>query len=503
MHHYTAADEQLQAVFRAFPDLLFVLDHKGTILDYKGEELAFLRVASGNILGRRIQDVMPAEIAEEWTKALEKASQTDSLVIIEYALNSDRRQNWFEARLIPMPNEQIAAFIRDITTHKQNELTIRRQLDRLAALRSIDLAITSSLDLNLTLSLLVTQVMTQLDIDAASILLLDPNTQTLRYAAGHGFLTQHIQNAQMRMGDGYAGRAALSRQAVHIRNLPSRHTDLLRSPFFAQEAFVDYYALPLIAKGRVLGVLEIFNRTPIKTESDWLDFMNMLAGQAAIAIDNALLFNNYEQTNTALVLAYDATIEGWSRALELRDRETQGHTQRVAQMTIQAARKLGITDEKQIIQMRRGAILHDIGKMAIPDHILLKPGPLNEEEWEIMRRHPSIAVDLLSPIPYLAPSLEIPKSHHEKWDGTGYPEKLSGEYIPLSARLFAVVDVYDALTSDRPYRRAWTSEDALRYIRGESGKHFDPKVVEVFFKTLEDSQPQVFRMESASVLFRK
>jgi len=503
VHHYTTADEQLQAVFRAFPDLLFVLDHEGIILDYKGEEFAFSRVASGNILSRRIQDVMPAEIIGDWTNALEKVRESDSLVIFEYPFNSDHRQNWFEARLVPMPNGQIAAFVRDTTAHKQNELTIRRQLDRLAALRSIDLAITSSLDLNLTLSLLITQVMTQLDIDAASILLLDSNTQILRHAASHGFLTKNIQNAEMRMGEGYAGRAALTRQVMRVKNLPSRHTDILRSSFFAQEAFVDYYAVPLIAKGRVLGVLEIFNRTPIKAETNWVDFMNTLAGQAAIAIDNALLFNNYEQTNAALVLAYDATIEGWSRALELRDRETQGHTQRVAQMTVQVARRLGIDDEKQISQIRRGAILHDIGKMAIPDHILLKPGPLDAEEWEIMRRHPSIAVELLSPIPYLAPALEIPKSHHEKWDGTGYPDKLRGEYIPLSARLFAVVDVYDALTSDRPYRRAWSHEDALRYIHEESGKHFDPKAVEVFLKTMEDNLSHAFKIETAQISVRR
>lgn len=503
MHNYTAADEQLQAVFRAFPDLLFVLNNEGIILDYKGEGLAFSRLpAGGNILDRKIQDVMPSEVSAEWSRALQQIKETDALVIIEYSLMLEH-ECWFEARLVPMPNGQIAAFVRDTTTHKQNELTIRRQLDRLAALRSIDLAITSSLDLNLTLSLLITQVKTQLNIDAASILLLDPNTQTLQFAAGQGFKSAAVQSAYLRMGDGYAGRAALSRQTIHVKNLASRHTDILRSPLFAQEAFIDYYAIPLIAKGRVLGVLEIFHRSSIKAEADWVDFMNMLAGQAAIAIDNALLFNNFEQTNTALIMAYDATIEGWSRALELRDRETQGHTQRVAQMTINVARRLGIDDEQQIVHMRRGAILHDIGKMAIPDHILLKPGPLDAAEWEIMHRHPAIAVDLLSPIPYLGPSLEIPRCHHEKWDGSGYPNKLRGEYIPLSARLFAVVDVYDALTSDRPYRKAWSKDDALRYIHEQAGKHFDPRVTEVFLKTMDDGREHAFRIETPQVSFGK
>jgi putative nucleotidyltransferase with HDIG domain len=212
--------------------------------------------------------------------------------------------------------------------------------------------------------------------------------------------------------------------------------------------------------------------------------MNMLAGQAAIAIESALMFNNHERTNMALTMAYDATIEGWSRALELRDRETEGHTQRVTEMTIQLAGAFGLA-EQQIIHIRRGAILHDIGKMSIPDSILFKDGPLDLQEWEIMRQHTAIAVDLLRPIQYLAPAMDIPQYHHEKWDGSGYPNGLKGEQIPLAARLFAVVDVYDALTSNRSYRKAWSHAKTMEYIRAEAGKHFDPKVVEIFAKMLE------------------
>ena len=178
-------------------------------------------------------------------------------------------------------------------------------------------------------------------------------------------------------------------------------------------------------------------------------------------------------------MAYEATIEGWSQALDLRDRETEGHSQRVTQLTLEMAAELGV-DRSEIPNYRRGALLHDIGKMGIPDQILLKPGPLTDEEWDVMRQHPELAYNLLSTIEYLRPALNIPYCHHEKWDGSGYPRGLAGEQIPLPARIFAVADVWDALTSDRPYRDAWPRQQALKYIHDQSGRHFDPMVVSVF-----------------------
>jgi putative nucleotidyltransferase with HDIG domain len=191
------------------------------------------------------------------------------------------------------------------------------------------------------------------------------------------------------------------------------------------------------------------------------------------------MFNDLQRTTVELALAYDTTLEGWSSALDLRDHETEGHTQRVTAMTLRLARSLGIPDA-ELVHMRRGALLHDIGKMGIPDKILLKPGPLTDEEWVIMKKHPVYAYELLSPIPYLRSALDIPYCHHEKWDGSGYPRGLKGEQIPLSARLFAVVDVWDALRSDRPYRRGWDEERVAQHIADGSGTHFDPKVVAAF-----------------------
>jgi putative nucleotidyltransferase with HDIG domain len=236
--------------------------------------------------------------------------------------------------------------------------------------------------------------------------------------------------------------------------------------------------VPLIAKGSVKGVLEVYNRTPLEPDGEWLEFLNTLADQAALAIDNTSLFENLQRSNIDLTLAYDATIQGWSHAMDLRDKETEGHSLRVTEMTLELAALFGFKDE-DMLGIRRGALLHDIGKMGVPDSILLKPTKLTDEEWMIMKKHPALAFEMLSPIHYLQSSMDIPYCHHEKWDGTGYPRGLKGEQIPLSARIFAIADVWDAVTSDRPYREAWSKEKAIKYIASEAGKQFDPQVVKV------------------------
>jgi len=251
-----------------------------------------------------------------------------------------------------------------------------------------------------------------------------------------------------------------------------------------EEGFVTAFMTPLIAKGQVAGVLEIFQRRPFQPTAEWLEFLETLGGQAAVAIDNAALFQGLQRANLDLTLAYDTTLEGWSKALDLRDKETEGHTQRVTELTVRLARGVGLREE-EIVHLRRGALLHDIGNMRIPDNILLKPGPLTDEEWGIMKKHPVYAFELLAPVAHLRPALDIPYSHHEKWDGTGYPRGLRGDQIPLAARVFAVADVWDALRSDRPYRAAWPQERALDYIREQAGRHFDPAIVEVFLRLVE------------------
>jgi PAS domain S-box-containing protein len=370
--------------------------------------------------------------------------------------------------------------LRRASLHEQTQ----RRLQHITALRAIDMAITSSLDLRVTLNFFLDQVTIRLGIHAASVLLLDPRTQILQFTAGRGFHTQALNHTKLRLGEGVAGRAALERRMISIPDLTKSSEAFRRAPLLTEEGFVSYFAAPLVAKGQVKGVLEIFHRAPLEPDNEWLEFLDTLAVQAAIAIDNAGLFEGLQRSNLELAMAYDATIEGWSRALDMRDRETEGHTIRVTDMTLRLARVMGVSEE-ELVHMRRGALLHDIGKMGIPDNILLKPGPLTGEEWIVMRRHPEYAYELLSLVNYLRPALLIPYCHHEKWDGTGYPRGLREDAIPLAARLFAVVDVWDALRSERPYRQAWPAGKVRGYLLEQAGKHFDPQVLETFIKLLD------------------
>ena len=383
-----------------------------------------------------------------------------------------------DLRLLAAIADIAANAIHRIMLHEQTEL----QLHHLIALHQIDLAISSNFDSNVTLNVILNNVKNELEMDAAGILLLNPITHTLDYAAGIGFKTRNIEHSHVKIGEGCAGTAALEYRTVSCPDLKLAPGIFSRSSLLADETFTAHYATPLVVKGQIKGVLELFHRNTVDPDPEWINYFETLATQAAIAIESASLLENLQRSNTELKLAYDATIEGWSRALDLRDRETEGHTQRVTKMALELAEKMGMEDtEKQ--NLWRGSLLHDIGKMGVPDSILLKNSPLTQSEWEIMRMHPTYAHQMLSPISYLKNALEISYCHHEKWDGSGYPRGLKGEEIPLSARLFSVVDVFDALTSDRPYRAAWPQEEVYRYIQEQAGQHFDPRIVKIFLET--------------------
>jgi response regulator RpfG family c-di-GMP phosphodiesterase len=354
-----------------------------------------------------------------------------------------------------------------------------QRLQNLVSLRAIDQAISSSFDSRISLGILLEQVIKRLGIHAADILIFNPVAQSLKYSVGRGFRSKANQHTNIWLGDKYSGRAARERRTITIQNLEGNLSDFEKSTNLYHEDFISYMGIPLIAKGQIKGVLEIFQRDLLELNQEGKDFLDMLAGQAAIAIDNTELFDQLQSSNGELMMAYDETIEGWSRAMDLRDQDTEGHTRRVAEETLNLAIQMGFS-ANDMTHIRRGALLHDIGKIGVSDSILRKPGPLTEEEWRIMRTHPQLAYDMLSPIIYLRPAIDIPYCHHEKWDGSGYPRGLKGDEIPLAARTFAVVDVWDALVSDRPYRAAWPESKALAYIHEQAGKHFDPKVVDFF-----------------------
>ncbi|MGE5251043.1 MAG: GAF domain-containing protein, partial [Bacteroidota bacterium] len=410
------------------------------------------------------------------------ASETIGALVVAVPL--PRRVESSQVQLLITLAEIAGNAIHRVQLYDQSEEQVRR----LTALRDVDGAITSSFDLRVTLNILLDHMLSELKADAAAVFSYSPEMRMLSHISSLGFRDPGLIQKGVRISGSLLNQVLLERREIQL-------ADIRAEPFFhrrelaGQEQVVSYYAAPLVSKGQIKGILELYFREPRAPQADWLDFFQAMAGQAAIAIDNSQLFDSLQRTNRELSMAYDTTLEGWGKALELRDKETQGHTERVADLTMRLARRLGIP-EAELLHVRRGVLLHDIGKMGVPDQILKKTGPLTEDEWVEMRLHPGYAYDLLQPIAYLRPALDIPYCHHERWDGAGYPRRLSGEDIPLSARIFAVVDVWDAQLNDRPYRSAWPREDVIEYIRAESGTHFDPRIASEFLIMVQEDQPR-------------
>ncbi len=488
-----ASEKRFRVLIENSADAITLMSSDGTVIYDSPAAPRLLGYGPDELVGRNAFDLIHPDDLPQVQRALRQILEDPrSPVPSSFRFrHKDDTWRWLEAvasNLLAEPSVRaIAVNYRDITERKRAEDKIQRQFEYLTALRDIDRAIMGSLDLNLSLSLLLMQVTARLGVDAAAIFVYNQASQMLEQVSAHGFRRQAAVPARLRLGEGYAGRAALERRTLHIPDLREQSDNPPLTRALAADSFASYYAVPLIAKGQVRGVLEVFQRPPLdgsvasRPEREWLDFLETLADQAAIAVDNATLFAGLQRSNLELAVAYEATIEGWSQALDLRDKETEGHSQRVTEVTLQLARAMSMS-EAELMHVRRGALLHDIGKLGVPDRILLKPEPLNEEEWVSMRQHPAFANALLSPIAFLRPALDIPYCHHERWDGAGYPRGLSGEQIPLAARLFAVVDVWDALRSDRPYRPAWPAERVLEHIRSLAGSHFDPRVVEAFLQ---------------------
>ena len=480
---------QMKAVVTSLDDIVFEFDEQGIYINVWTADESLLAMPKSQLIGKQILEVLGEENGRPFAEAVKRVAMGGSTESIEYPLEVIGGKHWFVARISPIltenaPANTVSMLVRDITVRKQAENQVQLQLQRMSVLNEIDQAISSRLDIRLSLEFLLGGVLTQLGVDAASIMLLNTSNQMLEYCAGKGFRTQAIRQSRLRIGEGLLGQIGNERKVIHVSNLAGEGDRFKRAELLKQEEFVEYYGIPLIAKGLLKGVLEIFNRSPLIPDSGWVDYLETLGRQAAIAIDNAQLFEGIQQSNFELFTAYDATIAGWSHAMDLRDKETEGHSQRVTELTLKLAEKMEVNSQDRI-HIRRGALLHDIGKIGVPDEILHKPVPLTDEEWSIMRQHPTHAFNMLMSISYLRLALDIPYCHHEKWNGSGYPRGLKGEQIPLAARIFAIVDVWDALRSNRPYRESWPENKVLEYIRSLVGIHFDPKVVKNFLELME------------------
>jgi GAF domain-containing protein len=347
------------------------------------------------------------------------------------------------------------------------------------ALRTIDQATVGGPSGPDVLDVVPGVVVDLLGADAATVLRLDPAGQLLRVAAASGFRTAGVKNYELRVHADRVGLAVLEERSIRIADLGVGTPDVTRTWLSQAEGLLCSVAIPLISNGSVEGVLEVFHRTEFEPDAEWSECAEAIAARTAIAIASVTLLERLRRANERLLFASDHALEGWSRALELRDHGTEGHTRRVTRLTLKLAAAAGM-DGDDLVNARRGAILHDIGTMAVPESILQKPGSLTAAEWQVVRRHPRLALEMLEPIGFLGAAIDIPLCHHERWDGTGYPQGLDGEAIPLAARLFAVADVWDSLRSDRPYRAAWPPAEVHTCIRSLAGTHFDPRVVDLF-----------------------
>ncbi len=486
--HFTSAETASVLFFDEAINQLRVILAKGLFTEFTGKQVS-LQSITGNAITSGHPYINNQFLPDASTSFPEKLEGLHAIAIAPLIVQDHKLGALVMAKKGTFDQNQFHLFLSlaDIAASAVHRLSLYNQtlqrVQQLSTLRSIDLAITSSLDLNATLRILVEEVQKLKGISATCVLIPDKHTGYLHYRAGKGFSTNLIEQRVLPTEAFRIDPEFPSRFTLTISDLKGT-TSSPRNEIGLAEDFSVYHAYPLVSKDQIKGVLEVYQQDSDPLSQEELDFLESLATQAAIAVDVATLIEDLQSSNQELTAAYDSTIEGWSRALDLRDKETEGHTQRVTEMALHLARLVGIPD-KELIHVYRGALLHDIGKMGIPDSILLKPAPLTTEETELMKMHPIYAYHLLKPIRFLHPALDIPYCHHEHWDGSGYPRGLKGDEIPLAARVFAVVDVWDALVSDRPYSPRWPKEDAIKHIKDNTGLYFDPAVVNVFVNMLE------------------
>jgi hypothetical protein len=378
---------------------------------------------------------------------------------------------------------------KDLSSIKNTErlsLFMNEQKSLADGLINIAAALNSSLGQKEVLELILINLNQIVPYDTANIMLVDEiNGSSAQIEATRGYKERGLQNytetVVIKIDD------VLTLKTMAQTGKPYTVSDTSRDPnwiaYKPTEWIKSYMAAPICVKGKIIGFLNLNHEQPGFYTSEMSERLQGFSEQSGIAISQAKLMKDLHRAHQQLERAYESTLQGWSKALELRDQETEDHCKRVRIMTEKLSCRMGIK-EPELTHIRYGVYLHDIGKIGIPDSILKKTSALNDEQWKIMRQHPLFAYDILKQIEYLEPSIDIPYCHHEKWDGTGYPRRLKGEEIPLPARIFAIVDVWDAITHDRVYHTAWEEKKAISYIEEQSGKHFDPQVVEAFIKMM-------------------
>ena len=488
---------QSEAYFRALiensAEGVAIMDAEGNVRYIASSEERLTGYAPEEVQGQSAFRYMhPDDLPNVLETFAEGAAISGAVRSVEYRLQrKDGEWRHFEITGHNMLDDPyingIVANYRDITERKRAEDNLRRHALELETLAAASAALRVAQSVTEMIPILTKQAMRAVGGNYGSIFLLDSESGDY---VSHGWFSARGESKNIlkdesilrhRPGEGITGHVAMTGE-IYVTE------DVQKDPVMFMldgekkrlQNLHGGISLPLRAQEEIIGVMHIwmFERH-IFSETE-IRILIAFAEMAGNAIHRAMLFEQTLQHADELTQAYDNTLAGWARALELRDEITEGHTRRVTELTLKLARALSIP-ENELVQIRRGALLHDIGKMGIPDSILHKPGAFTIQERIIMERHTQYAYDMISSISFLDTALDIPFCHHEHWDGNGYPRKLKGEQIPLSARIFSIVDVWDALTSDRPYRLAWSKEKTREYILERAGKQFDPRVVEAFF----------------------
>lgn len=473
-----------RVVVESSPLAIFLVDRNNRVTLWNTAAEQMLGWKKADAVGQYLP-VLFNRVEDELGRLITKGLEGEQYTGVEIRrLTKEGYLGEFSVAAAPLRNEMgviinVIVIVEDVTERKRKE----QELEAVAYISSV---LRQAQTREEMLKLILNELMLLMKANGAAIALQNPATDQMWIELGTGDF-ESATGLSIAKSGGAISQAILNGQ-TYITNAADPDFSGAEPQLLGRNLAVA--CVPLIAFEKTIGAIWIGRNRPI----DHYDvrLLTAIADIAANAIHRLSLHEQTQKDALELSFAYDATIAGWSKALELKDQETEGHSQRVTAMTVRLAQAMGLPED-ELVQIKRGALLHDIGKMGIPDSILLKPGKLTPEEWIIMKKHTTYAYDLLSPIPYLKPALDIPYYHHERWDGTGYPCGLKGKEIPLAARMFAVVDVWDALRSERPYHPSWPHEEVMKYIAAESGTHFDPEIVDLFLRVMaEDSGTEQF-----------